>query len=356
MLSHNEVSVRKPEQNTIPNLFYIEGESVNLVPTATEREPAGMVWSEVMPIHGGSLPDGPIHVENIRQAEQMVQVAYNAQHKVPWHWQVPAYMVTKSIGAGLWLLLALGLFLPLGISDDRMVGAGLLGIGFIGLTTALLVLDLERPERFLRILTHPQWRSWLTRGAFILIGFTAVICAWWASLYFGGRSDVIDGVFAVLTIPLAIGSAIYTAFLFGQAEGRDLWQSRVLAPHLFVQAVLAGAAALLILDLAMGASALNAHVGTVFLGAVLIDLALCVLDILILPHETQTARAAVHAIRWGRYKVHFWVGGLVMGHIVPLTLLWSGPFSAAVAGLSALIGLYLYEHAYVYAPQDVPNS
>ena len=38
----------------------------------------------------------------------MVQVAYNAQHKVPWHWQVPAYLVTKGIGAGLPLMLAAG--------------------------------------------------------------------------------------------------------------------------------------------------------------------------------------------------------------------------------------------------------
>jgi hypothetical protein len=33
-------------------------------------------------------------------AEHMVQVGYNAQHKIPWHWPVPAYLVTKGIGAG----------------------------------------------------------------------------------------------------------------------------------------------------------------------------------------------------------------------------------------------------------------
>lgn len=38
---------------------------------------------------------GPIHLGGT-MAEQMVQVAYNAQHRIPWHWPVPAYLVTKS--------------------------------------------------------------------------------------------------------------------------------------------------------------------------------------------------------------------------------------------------------------------
>ena len=43
-------------------------------------------------------------------------------------------------------------------------------------------------------------------------------------------------------------AAVYTAYLFAQAKARDLWQSPLLPPHLAVQAVLAGAAALLLVD------------------------------------------------------------------------------------------------------------
>ena len=39
---------------------------------------------------------------------------------------------------------------------------------------------------------------------------------------------------------LAAGTAVYTAFLFGQSKGRDLWQSALLAPHLIVQALTGG--------------------------------------------------------------------------------------------------------------------
>ena len=47
-------------------------------------------------------------------------------------------------------------------------------------------------------------------------------------------------------VVLAALAAVYTAFLFAQAGGRDLWQSPLLAWHLLVQAVMAGRAALLL--------------------------------------------------------------------------------------------------------------
>ena len=47
--------------------------------------------------------------------------------------------------------------------------------------------------------------------------------------------------------PFALGAAVYTAFLFGQAEGRDLWQSTLLPMHLLVQALMMGAASALVL-------------------------------------------------------------------------------------------------------------
>ncbi|MBI3761293.1 MAG: polysulfide reductase NrfD, partial [Chloroflexi bacterium] len=102
---------------------------------------------------------------------------------------------------------------------------------FIGLNTGLLVWDMDRPDRFWTILVRPQWRSWLARGAFILIGFSAV-----GGLYFLGQlaNLPISNLLIWPGVILAVLSAIYTAFLFAQAEGRDLWQSTLLPWHLFV--------------------------------------------------------------------------------------------------------------------------
>ena len=49
---------------------------------------------------------------------------------------------------------------------------------------------------------------------------------------------------------LAAATAGYSAFLFGQAEGRDFWQSRLVLPHLVVSAFVAGCAALLLASIA----------------------------------------------------------------------------------------------------------
>jgi formate-dependent nitrite reductase membrane component NrfD len=316
------------------------------------------------------LPDaGPITIGEGRMADQMVQVVYNTQHRMPWHWPVPAYLVTKAIGSGiaLWLALALllGLFALPVAGNVVMLGASLF---FIGATTALLVYDLERPERFLRILTRPQWRSWLTRGAFLLVGFSGVTALWFLLEAVGTADGPPRLILAVLTVPLALGAAVYTAFLFGQAEGRDLWQSSLLPVHLIVQALLAGSGIMLVVAAVVGgvtgggSGSVLTDAGlhatrVVFAGALIVDLLVTFLGEFGMPHASEGAARAAHDIRAGRYRLHFWVGSLVMGHVGPLLLLFAGtPATDVLAGLLAVAGLYLYEYAFVMAPQHVPNS
>ncbi len=373
MLAQHEVTVRKPEQGTSPKLFYVDGHEAALTPTATERAPTTFAWADVLPLdgHGGrgaGTGSGPITIDQGRMAGQMVQVFYNAQHRVPWHWPVPAYLVTKAVSTGLFLLLALGWvagFFP--FAPRPYLVAGFASLVFLGLTTALLVLDLERPERFLRILTRPQWRSWLARGAFVLIAFSGVAGAWWV-LEAGAALGVLPaGVAAAARplllwagMPLAVGAAVYTAFLFGQAEGRDLWQSRLLPLHLLVEAVLAGSAALVLLAPVLGGGAAYGAVGRVVLAvALLVDLALFLAEFA-RPHPTDVAAHAAESLLRGRFAGLFWWGVVVAGHALPLAILLlpgggSGPPAWAAAAL-ALGGLYAWEHAFVMAPQLVPNS
>ena len=111
---------------------------------------------------------------------------------------------------------------------------------FTAVTGVLLVVDLKQPKRFWFLITKPNTSSWLVRGAWILGGFAAVIGLW-------GLAGVVDAPTAleVLALPaalLAAGAAGYTAFLFGQCEGRDLWQTPLLLPILLAQAIAAGGA------------------------------------------------------------------------------------------------------------------
>lgn len=418
MVAENQVTVRKPEQGTSPKLFYVDGEDANLTPTAVERTPTTFAWADVVPMHGGGekntgrsgqngqvrqgsgggdayrpgisfshaptgpkrrstsgaplrtpqhqgVPDaGPIMIGDGRMAEQMVQATYNAQHKIPWHWPVPAYLVTKAIGTGIFLLLALGYGLRLVQLDlPVFAAAGFAMLLFTALTTVLLVFDLERPERFLRILTRPQWKSWLARGAFILIGFSAVASLWWAleaGAWFGLWGPMDDAVRRVLLwtgVPLAIGGAVYTAFLFGQAEGRDLWQSTLLPLHLVVQALMMGAAAILVLDLFLVVAPDLIGLTRIVFGIMLgLDVLVTAAGEFGMPHASEAAARAARMITHGRYARIFWTS-VVTGRLVPLLLVFvDASIALATAGFLAVAGLYLYEHAFVMAPQEIPNS
>jgi Fe-S-cluster-containing dehydrogenase component/formate-dependent nitrite reductase membrane component NrfD len=400
-LASAKVTVRKPEQGTAPKLFYVGGSDVNLHPTAVERTPLTFAATDVLPLHGADadgvataaqsgtqgeataelrnragtalrapqsqgLPTaGPIQIGG-RRAEHMVQVGYNAQHEVPWHWPVPAYLVTKGIGAGIIMVLAaLWLFEPASFDPLTAVAGGLLSLVAMGVTTALLVFDLERPERFLYILFRPQWRSWLTRGAVVLIGASNLTALWWlieTAAWLGwidaGIAASLRAPLLALALPFALGAAVYTAFLFGQAEGRDLWQSPLLPPHLVIQAVMMGAASLLLIDAVLE---LSPTVGAVarwtFVGSLLVDLGVTLLGEFGMPHASEVAARAAHEISHGRYRLQFWLGAIGLGHLVALVLVLPGNSAlAALGALAAMVGLYLYEHAYVMAPQEVPNS
>jgi Fe-S-cluster-containing dehydrogenase component/formate-dependent nitrite reductase membrane component NrfD len=410
VLAHQNVTVRKPEQGTSPKLFYIEGNDVVMHPTATERTPETFMSADVIPLHergneyasgrvgewasdnskpanshtrklanshysqthsnGAALRtsqpqgqpwNGPIQIGE-RVAGQMIQVSYNAQHKVPWHWPVPAYLVTKGIGSGIFMLLALGWGLKLFPFDGltALVG-GFLSLLFIGLTTGFLVLDLEKPERFLYILLRPQWRSWLARGAVILIGLSTITGLWWlyelGAYLFDYDVPLLRAIFLWVGLPFAVMAAIYTAFLFAQAEGRDLWQSPLLPFHLIVQALMAGSGVVLVMGLLGTPVAIVKVAGVVFAAALLIDLFITLLGEFGIPHASEVAARAAHDISRGRYKNHFWWGSIVLGHVVPLVLLLLGlPVFSAIAAICTIAGLYLFEYAFVMAPQEIPNS
>jgi Fe-S-cluster-containing dehydrogenase component/formate-dependent nitrite reductase membrane component NrfD len=402
LLARSEVTVRKPEQGTAPKLFYIDGHDAALHPTATERAPQTFMWADVVPLHGvstngrevvaeslkvngrlhrngtplrapqvqGEPWDGPIHF-GPKVAEQMVQVAYNAQHKIPWHWPVPAYLVTKAAGTGIFMILAAGYGLNwFPLWPLTAVVAGLASLLLVLLTTGLLVYDLERPERFFTILLRPQWQSWLTRGALFLIGFSIVGTVWWlfeiGGLLLGYELPLVRAVLLWLGLPLALGAAIYTAFLFAQAEGRDLWQTPLLPFHMLVHAIVAGSAALLILAPLVATPPALARVASLALTvSLMLSLFTTLLGEFAVPHASEVAARAAHEISDGRYRHHFWWGGILLGHGLPLLLLLVAALTGtvllslilpALAGVSAIAGLYLYEYAFVMAPQEIPNS
>jgi len=390
-LSTAQVTVRKPEQGTGPKLFYINGNDWSLHPSATQTHDSYM-WADKVteqnvtayergaialpvlksksgtpirtPQTQGEPLNGPIQFGG-RVAEHMVQTAYTAQHKINWHWELPSYLVTKNIAGGLFMLLSLGsMFNLINYDPATFLVMGFAAMVFMLITVILLIKDLSQPKRFLNIMLRPQWKSWVARGAYILVTFTAVAGLWWLvegasfiGLSSSWMSFMLRPVFAWITFPLALFAVIYTAFLLNQAEGRDMWQSPLLPFQLLSQSIMVASSVFLalyaipVLRLPEG---LDGVLRTVLPASIIINLILTLAP-KFTSFATDTAMLASREMTHGKFRNHFWWGGVVLGHIVPILLWLFMPASLPIA-LTIMVGMFFYEYAFVMAPQYIPNS
>ena len=394
LLAKEQVTVRKVEKDTKPRLYYIDGDEASLTPgeTATSEN---YMWSSqsdgvghfaryieertaranpedmVRQLGGenqGAHPGGGGQDDTGARGEQSngkdegsgraasARRVYDAPDKgVLWGNDVAAYVWTKAISAGAFLLpfaaSAVGMTL-----DPFIAWAGCtIALTFLLATTILLVSDLTRPKRFLYVLLRPQWKSWLVLGGYALTLYGLALALWAIAMLTGrtGAAEIIGWIAAVL----AIVTAVYTAFLFAQAKGRDFWQSPTLVLHMLLHAVLAGAAVFTLAFLfSAPGEAWTDFVRNTLIVTIMLNL-LVIASEMLTPHPTADARKAVQAIVKGRYSGYFWILGIVLGNLAPLFLAWvGGETMLAAAGVGVLIGLYATEYVWVRAPQDIPLS
>jgi formate-dependent nitrite reductase membrane component NrfD len=221
---------------------------------------------------------------------------------------------------------------------------------------SLLVFDLKRPGRFFYLLTKPNFRSWLVLGGYVLMIFGALASVW---LFQGITQGVISSWIVWSTALFAVASAGYSAFLFAQARGRDFWQSPLLFWHLLIQAMMAGAAVLMLAGTLIGLSLPVFY----WLANLLVISLLAGLGTIFAEHfmnrrSEEVARAA-DLLFTGALRNQFWIFVIFLGAIVPIALiLWPSPsfIPNVIASLLVLAGLWVYENLWIKAGQAVPLS
>ncbi len=361
IIAREDVAVRSPEQNTKPKVYYRGADQASLDPTRTAIANDGMIWADTLrDPRGKSHPTVEVTLGKKPTDENGVvaRTAYTTAHEMTWKEKVSGYFVTKAIAGGVMLMAALQVLL--GNADHQAavgVAPAVVAAIFLGVTGALLVADLKQPGRFYYILTKGNWSSWLVKGAYILMAFAAVLGLW----FLAGVANA-DGLLKVLAVPAAIagaGTAGYTAFLFAQCEGRDLWQTPLLLPTLLARAVVAGGSAYAILDLFLDVPD-AAAIRWAFLAGLGVVAFLMWMETA--SHGSRHVELAVHSMVKGAHANVFWLG-VGLGLAVPAVLLvidrasdvTSAPL-AAIAGLSALGGMFFSETAFIRAGQSVPLS
>ncbi|HYW73281.1 MAG TPA: 4Fe-4S dicluster domain-containing protein [Pyrinomonadaceae bacterium] len=381
IVNREAVNVRRPEKETLPKLFYKGAHQATLDPLAARRPEAGLfMWSEQRESSEHVVSGNPTY----NNTSAAALLTYDVAHSIPWDWRVSLYTWTKGIASGVYLVAALLVVFGFLYGNSPLflwvtpIGGG----AALALTGGLLIWDLEHPERFYLIFTRPQWKSWLVKGAFIIAGYSMVLAIQFiAAILFTRSLGPSENPFTpgtiwwmrlmlLLTIaglPLAALSAVYTGYLFAQAKARDMWQNPLLPPHLLVQSALLGSAVLLPSAYFFQLDALVATrpLMIVLTLATVIHL-LMVWGEVSLVHPTSHARLAVWEMKHGRYRNYF-RAGLLLSALAGLLLLyalylWSPHLVKFqwIAGLDiagsalALLGMMLYEHAYVQAGQSVP--
>lgn len=347
LIREEPTSQRKLEKGTKPRLWYLDALPESLKPGET-REPQSWLWSD------RRTPPKPL--PGFEEPPDLV-TTLNVDHPPVWGWHIWSYLFTKNIAAGAMMIAPfLGL---LGVAKGWWPEA--FGLVFLALTSFLLVHDLGRPERFLKILFHPNVNSWLVKGSWVLMAFGGLTTASLAFRIIGetGPSDILRW----LNLPAAVLASGYTAFLFAQCKGRDLW----LEPGLFLSLVLRAALIGSILALVWPAAGLllagadppyfPRALGGVACGLALVNAAWLLREIYARPGEA--ARRAVARFR-ERYTSNALFIILVLAAIQYFFLpLRTGPdsfFWTTISSLAVLGGMFVYERSWVQAGQEEPIS
>ena len=272
--THN-TTVRKPESGAEPNLYYIDASEEMLDPMATELTGSGM-WTEQAFGVGHFAKYAESRLGEADTTSMIVQLALEkkARSSAPrdqaiikdvmerladesgstkriydqpskgilWGWEVSAYIWTKGIAAGTYVVAMLAMLLGMVEMSDQLWAMTLgVGISFLALTGLLLVIDLDRPERFLYVMLRPNWDSWLVKGAYILSGYGGVLAISTAVLILDMDRSLLSYL-AIAGVPLALLTGVYTAWLLGQAKARSWSRDSLLPAKFLVETLVIGAA------------------------------------------------------------------------------------------------------------------
>jgi formate-dependent nitrite reductase membrane component NrfD/ferredoxin len=355
-VANEKVSVRKPQKGTQPKLFYVGIEGDLLEPTRISRKDTYFAsdWRD------GTAQANASDVGNLAGA--LAREVYDVPHPAPWGWKIAAYLWTKALAAGV-LLVATILLSLAGGSAATLLNIVCPTIALVGLavTSVLLIFDLKRPDRFFYLITKPNFRSWLVIGTYFLIGYGVLAGGW---LLCGIFASSVPSALQWSAAAFAIASACYSAFLFAQAKGRDLWQSPLFLWHLLVQALVAGSATILIAGILMGASpGILRPAVLILLISLVVSLAMNMGEVA-LPHVSEDVMIATRALTRGQLSGRFWglvvgaglIAPIILASLVLASLLPSASAFAIVAAILALAGLWRFEELWVKAGQSAPLS
>lgn len=305
-----------------------------------------------------------------------------------WYWYIVFYFFLGGIAAGVAFVGALAALFGGNRMKPVVRLAALIPLPLALFCTVLLIVDLNRPERFWHMMIQsetwwPMFKYWspMSYGSWILAGFSALAALSFFAALWGERRGIVARIprllgrrltaildlvprllgggltgtlFQILVLIFSYGLASYTGALLG-ATNQLFWSDTpFLGALFFVSAVGTGISALLLLLLARRRPAASHDVveGLEVADNWAMGLELIALVALFISLGTLAGR-----LLFSVYGITILVGTVLIGLLLPLLLHWRprllGSASPIAAALLALAGGFALRWAIVFAAQGV---
>ncbi|MCF7804756.1 MAG: polysulfide reductase NrfD [Candidatus Marinimicrobia bacterium] len=312
-----------------------------------------------------------------------------------WNWLIVNYLFLAGISAGAFATSGLANYLGgQKYGTVAKVGAYIAPFPVI-IGTSLLLFDLGKPLRFWRLFAGIQWTSPMSIGSWLLSIFIVISLAyfllWLPKPYSNfvrvprSLKDIIrlknwtkltPGencrwrlILGAVGLPLSVGVAMYTGVLLGAVPARPFWNTPMVAQLFLFSAMSTGVGAILVISAIMTRHSESYH-EKVLLNSV--DTVLIVFEIfMIIPfllHQTLSTwshKEAVGLIMGGEFTAQFWIGVILIGILIPLSIeiyeLWHLVVKkhmpkmrinlGMISGGLVIIGGLMLRYVFVYAGQ-----
>jgi len=273
-----------------------------------------------------------------------------------WGWMLAVDFFFAGMGGGMLVIVGL---LDLFVGEGRTSLLGnLLAPVFIGMGSALLILELGRPFQALRVFVNPK--AILTAGAWFMsfaITFGLVYASFGFDMFFWSKWVLARQILAVLCLVTGLVVATYPGILLGRHKGRPFWHGPGIMILFLLSSLVTGAAAHSLCGFFYPPSTLSDVLGNLpklTAGLLAVQLLLWFGYIWVKKSGGTTAEA-IATQRWikGDISSSFQFGFLLFGTLVPLVLsLFSSQGAQAAGAALVLLGGVLMRMLVVRGGED----
>ena len=273
---------------------------------------------------------------------------YPASAEMYWGLLVALYFFYTGLSAGVMLISSLGgVFALKGLERVAKVGA-VMALSLLAVAPIHLILDLEKPLKFISLIRHFQFRSAMSWGVYILILYAVALIFY--TYYLFKENQINARKFGIAAFVLALAVEGYTGFLMGNIQAHALWNTPLM-PVIFLFSGLTSGTALFILVFALfekmrPASETNRYAGISLMASwlkwfVLVDGALIVIYFIVLWYGHVDQYASAYFLLHQDGLSFIWLEN-VIGLLIPFLILIYRPLVSKLPALLAASVLLVF--------------